>query len=357
MNIDKVNRRRAFIINVVYWAVILALVFLCLKYVAVWVMPFLIGFLIAYSLKPIVEFLHRRLKGSRKVWAIVVIMLAYGVLGLLLWLIGARIVVGVMQLFEMLPSAYTNSFEPALVKVNEITAEFFSGLSPSISETLDSVTNALEDFIVNTSKNALSWIAHVSTRVPSFLLALLFAVMSSVFISLDFGRIRGFIVKQLPAKYIGWLYDAKSYVTDTVLKYIRAYAIIMSVTFVELCIGLTVLRVENSILVALLIALVDIFPVLGTGGIVIPWIIIETIKGNYSLAVGLLIMYVIITIIRNIIEPRIVGQSLGLNPLLTLMSMYVGLVNFGFLGMISLPVLLMVAINFQESGKIRFWKS
>ncbi len=357
MNIDKVQRRRAFIINVVYWAVILALIYLCLKYVAVWVMPFLIGFVIAYTLKPIVEFLHRRLKGSRKLWAIIVIILAYGVLGVLLWLIGSRIVVGVMQLFEMLPSAYTNSFEPALEKLNEVTAEFFAGLSPGISDTLDSVTNALKDFIVNTSKSALSWIAQTSTRVPSFLLALLFTIMSSVFISLDFGRIRGFIVKQLPAKYIGWLYDAKSYMTDTVLKYMRAYAIIMSVTFVELSIGLTILRIENSILVALIIALVDILPVLGTGGIVIPWIIIETIQGNYRLAAGLLIMYVIITVIRNIIEPRIVGQSLGLNPLLTLMSMYVGLINFGFIGMLGFPVLLMIAINFQESGKIRFWKS
>lgn len=357
MNIDKVQRRRAFIINTVYWAVILALVYLCLKYVAVWVMPFLIGFLIAYALKPIVEFLHRKCKGNRKVWAILVIIIAYGILGLLLWLVGSRIVISIVRLFEMLPSAYANNFEPALAKINNMTSEFLSGLTPTISDTLDSIMNALKDFVINTSKSAVSWLAHASARLPSFLLALLFTIMSSVFISLDFGRIRSFIVKQLPPKYIGWLYDAKSYLTDTVLKYLRAYLIIMSITFVELSIGLTILRVENSILVAMLIAFVDIFPVLGTGGIVIPWIVIEIIKGNYSLALGLLIMYVIITVIRNIIEPRIVGQSIGLHPLLTLMSMYVGLVNFGIVGMIGLPVLLMVAINFQESGKIRFWKS
>lgn len=357
VNIDKVQRRRAFIINTVYWAIIIVLIYLCLKYVAVWVMPFLIGFLIAYILKPLVELLHRRFKGNRKLWAVIVIILAYGALGVLLWLTGSRIAIEVVKLFEKLPSAYTNSFEPALVKINDMTAEFFSGLSPSISETLDSVMTALKDFIINTSKSAMSWLAQASARLPSFLLALLFTIMSSVFISLDFGRIRAFVVKQLPAKYIGWLYDAKSYLVDTVLKYLRAYLIIISITFVELSIGLTILRIESAILVALLIAFVDIFPILGTGGIVIPWIIIELVKGNYQLALGLLIMYVIITVIRNIIEPRIVGQSIGLHPLLTLMSMYVGLVNFGVAGMILLPVLLMVAINFQKSGKIRFWKT
>lgn len=357
MNIDKVQRRRAFITNTVYWAIIIALIYLCIKYVAVWVMPFIIGFAIAYALKPIVETLHRKLKGNRKVWAILVILLAYGVLGVLLWLLGSRIITGIMQLFEMLPHTYTNSFEPALERLNNSMGEFLSGLSPSISETLDTITNSLKEFIVNTSKSALSWIAQSSAKLPSALLALIFTIMSSVFISLDFGRIRTFIVKQLPAKYIGWLYDAKSYITDTVLKYMRAYLIIMSVTFVELSIGLTVLRVKNSIVVALLISMIDIFPVLGTGGVVIPWIIIEIIKGNYQLALGLLVMYVIITVIRNIIEPRIVGQSLGLNPLITLMCMYVGLMNFGVFGMIALPILMMVIINFQESGKIHFWKS
>ncbi|MFA9380739.1 MAG: sporulation integral membrane protein YtvI [Acetanaerobacterium sp.] len=357
MNIDKVQRRRAFIINTLYWAIIITLVYLCLKYVAVWIMPFIIGFLIAYSLKPVVEFLHRKLKGNRKVWAVIVIIFAYSILGALLWLIGSRIAIGVVRLFEMLPDAYTNNFEPALIKLNDMTAEFFSGLSPTISDTLDNVMNAISDFIINTSKTAVSWLAQASTKLPTFLLALVFTIMSSVFISLDFGRIRAFIVKQLPAKYIGWLYDAKSFVTDTLLKYMRAYLILMTITFVELSIGLTILRIESSILVALLIALVDILPVLGTGGILIPWIVIEIVKGNFSLALGLLIVYAVVIIIRNIIEPRIVGRSIGLNPLLTLMCMYIGLVNFGFVGMIVLPILLLVAINFQESGKIRFWKT
>ncbi len=361
MNIDKVERRRAFIINTIYWVVVIALIYVSLKYVAKWIMPFIIGFFIAYLLKPLVELLHRKLKGNRKIWAVLVMILAYGVVGLLLWLLGSRIVYGFQKLFEMLPNMYTYDLEPALERVNEFFVNFFSGLTPAISDTLNTmlsnVMGALRDFVVNTSKSVVGWIALASTKLPTLLLGLIFTIMSSVFISIDYQRIRGFLLKQLPSKYIGWLYDGKSFVSDTLLRYLRAYSIIMSITFVELSVGLTILRVESAILIALIIAVVDIVPVLGTGTIVIPWIVISIIQGNYARAVGLLILYVVIIIVRNIMEPRIVGQSIGLNPLLTLMCMYIGLVNFGVIGMLLLPMLLLIAINFQESGKIKFWKT
>lgn len=361
MNIDKVERRRAFIINTLYWAIVIALIYLCMKYVASWIMPFIIGFVIAYLLKPAVEFLHRKLKGNRKVWAMVVIIIAYGLLGVLLWLLGWRIAAGLKSLFEVLPSVYTNDLEPALKRANDYFITTSSGFSPDITQAvqdmLTNVTNGLKDLIINISKSVVGWAAQVSAKVPTIFISFIFTIMSSIFILSDYPNVRRFLLKQLPSKYIGWLQDAKGFVSDTLLKYLRAYSIIMSITFVELSIGLSVLRVESSILVALLIAIVDIVPVLGTGSVVIPWIIICIIQGNYGRALGLLIMYVVILIVRNIMEPRIVGQSIGLNPLLTLMCMYIGFVNFGVLGMLLIPMLLLIAINFQESGKIKFWKT
>ncbi len=357
MNPEKTQRRYSFIINTLYWALIITLIYLCLKYVASWIMPFIIGFCIAYALKPVVEFLHRKLKGGRKLWAVLVVLFAYAILGVLLWLIGVRIVLGLEKLFAMLPDMYTNDIEPSLTQLNATVIEFLSDLSPTISDTLNSVMNALKDFVLSTSKSVVSWIALTSAKVPSFLLGLLFTVMSSIFISIDYNNVRTFIFKQLPAKYIGWLYDARSFVHDTLLKYLRAYSIIMSITFVELSIALTILGVKSSIWVALVVALVDIVPILGTGTIVIPWIAISLVQGDYRMAIGLLIMYLVIAVVRNVIEPRIVGKSIGLNPLLTLMCMYIGLVNFGVIGMLILPMLLLITINFQDSGKIRFWKT
>ncbi|SDO02542.1 sporulation integral membrane protein YtvI [Acetanaerobacterium elongatum] len=361
MNIDKVERRRAFIINTLYWAIVIALIYLCLKYVAAWIMPFIIGFFIAYLLKPAVEFFHRKLKGNRKAWAVLVIIIAYGLLCLLLWLLGWRIVTGLRSLFEVLPNVYMNDIEPALQRLNDYFVNITAGLSPDITQAiqdmLGNVMNGLKDLVINVSKSVVSWVAQVSAKVPAFLLSLIFTIMSSVFILLDYPNIRSFLLKQLPSKYVGWLQDAKGFVSDTLLKYLRAYSIIMSITFVELSIGLGILRVKSFILIALIIAVVDILPVLGTGSIVVPWIIICIIQGNYGRAAGLLILYVVIIVVRNIMEPRIVGKSIGLNPLLTLMCMYIGFINFGVLGMLLIPMLLLIAINFQESGKIKFWKT
>ena len=115
-------------------------------------------------------------------------------------------------------------------------------------------------------------------------------------------------------------------------------ALIMSITFVELSVGLTLIGVNRAILVALLIAIFDILPVLGTGGIMIPWVILSALGGDLPHAFALLVLYVIITVIRNIIEPRIVGAQIGLHPVLTLMSMFVGNHLFGIVGLFGLPI-------------------
>ena len=108
---------------------------------------------------------------------------------------------------------------------------------------------------------------------------------------------------------------------------------------------------------ALIICIVDIFPVLGTGTVIIPWAIYEFIMGNSNLALGLAVMYVLITVIRNFIEPKIVGHSVGLHPIVTLTSMYVGLQLFGFFGMLMMPIIIIMIKVLQDNGKIHLWKN
>ncbi|MDZ5016645.1 AI-2E family transporter, partial [Clostridium perfringens] len=150
--------------------------------------------------------------------------------------------------------------------------------------------------------------------------------------------------------------DVKDYIVGTLFKLIKAYAIIISITFIELSIGLSILKVESAITIAALIALVDILPVLGTGGVVIPWVIIEAVKGNFGLAIGLAILYVTITVIRNILEPKIVGQQVGLHPLVMLVCMFMGARIFGFLGLFILPFIVIILKNLNDSGKIHIFK-
>ena len=125
----------------------------------------------------------------------------------------------------------------------------------------------------------------------------------------------------------------KEYIIGTLFVCIRSYAIIMSITFVELSIGFTIIGLEYALPIAFGIAIFDILPFWETGGIMLPWAVITAIRGDIPLALSLLAVYVVVTIIRNIIEPKIVGAQLGLHPVVTLVSMFVGTQLFGVLGL------------------------
>ena len=127
-----------------------------------------------------------------------------------------------------------------------------------------------------------------------------------------------------------------------ILGWVRAYLILLTLTFFELFIGLTIIGVRYSFILAMIIAAVDILPVLGTGTVLIPWSIISLLMKNYRVGLGLLILYGVISIVRQISEPKIVGKSLGMPPLLSLISMYVGFRLFGFFGMLAGPAAAMI---------------
>ncbi len=131
----------------------------------------------------------------------------------------------------------------------------------------------------------------------------------------------------------------------------------MTLTFVELSIGLSLIGIDHSVLIALAISIFDILPVLGTGGIMIPWSLICLIQGNFILGIELILVYVIITVIRNIVEPKIVGAELGIHPVATLMAMLVGGQLFGIIGLFGFPILLSFILFKTEKNKNEKTKS
>ena len=137
---------------------------------------------------------------------------------------------------------------------------------------------------------------------------------------------------------------------------IRSYALIMSITFMELFLGLSLFGVEYALLIALCIAVFDILPVLGTGGIMIPWAVITAILGDYPMALKLFGLYIFITIVRNIIEPKIVGSQIGLHPVVTLVSMFAGVQLFGVVGLFGFPIGLSLLMHLNRTGTIKIFK-
>ena len=163
-------------------------------------------------------------------------------------------------------------------------------------------------------------------------------------------------MRQLPEKQQAWATDIKSFIFLTLGRLIQAYATLMLITFLELCIWLTLIGIPHSIMISALIAIVDILPILGTGTVVIPWVVIEFIMGNWHLGMLLLLMYGFILIVRNILEPKIVGHHIGLYPLVTLVSMYVGLKALGAVGMFIFPLTVIILKHLHDSGKVRIWE-
>ncbi len=360
MKDEKIEKRRKFIINTIYYAFIALLVFLGFKYVAKWVLPFILGFIIASMVKPSAIGLNKLTRINKKVCTGIVLVFYYALIIFLIWVLGARIVSSLKDLFTQLPSYYNESIAPFFNEINNLIIDLTSKISPDtldqIYSMFETVSDKVREFIVSFSSGTVSYLANTTAKIPFFFISFVFTILSSIFISLDYDRIIEFIKKQFPESAANFMSDTKRHLGKTLVRYLRAYVIILVITFIELSIGLSILGTENAIGLAAIIAVADILPVLGTGGVLIPWAIISLINQNYFYGIGLIIIYVVVLVVRNFTEPKIVGDQLGLNPLVTLISIYVGYLWMGIFGMILLPVTVTILSGLNRSGKIKLWK-
>ncbi len=354
-----VEQRKEFIINGLYYGILMVGLYFLVVFSARYLMPFIVGFVIASLLKPLVGLLTSRF-GQKKYLSLLVIILFYIVLGFaLVWLVFALLNL-LISLSEMLPIYYKDILEPGIIELgawfNELLgrldsnfSEFILGFSDDAFKTLISVLNRL-------SNSLIAFLSGFVKSVPSLLISILIAIISSFFFTLDYQNIVNALLSIFPKRTQTLIVDVKHGFITTLGKYLRSYIKLMSLTFVELSIAFTLLGIGNPFGLALLIASVDILPVLGTGSIMIPWFIFELAVGDTRLGVMLLLVYIMITVVRNILEPRIVGKQIGLHPLLTLVCIYVGLKLFGFVGLIGLPIMVTILMTLNAEGKLSLFK-
>ncbi len=357
---DKTEQKRSFLIRVLYiafWGIIL---YALLKYAMPLFMPFVIAFLLAFLLKPLINLLAKKTRLNRKLISIVLLTVLYIIIGLLLVLLGARLIVYLGNLFSRLPHFYSTTLEPAFEDFGNWFDNFINTRDPALagffSTASDSLSNAASSVVGSISSGAINLITGIATSVPWFLVAFLITIIASYFFVVDYYRVTSFLVRQLSEKHRRLLFVIKDYVVNVLFRFARAYLIILSITFAEVAVGLLILRVPYAFLIALITALVDILPVLGTGTIMIPWAVYCLVTGDYFLGIGLAILYIIITVVRQIIEPRIVGRQIGLYPLITLICMFIGARLFGFWGLLGFPVAITVIIYLNRKGEISLFK-
>ena len=353
--------KKDFIIDVIYYSLIFVIVYLAIKYLFGVLFPFVLGFLIAFSLKPLIRWIVKKTKLNNKFVSLLILIFFYALIGMALFFIIARGANYLSSLFSQLPYIYTHEIQPVIESFTTWISQIFVGIDPSVVSLMEqfesNILDSLMKFFTSLSTNSISFLTSLITKVPAFFLAFFFSIISSFFITIDYDKITSFLNAQFTGRGEKLFMGIRNNGLSVILNFIKAYAIIISVTFIEASVGLSLLGYSNAIGISIIIAVVDILPVLGTGTIIIPWTIIEAVNGNYGSALGLALLYIVITVIRQVIEPKIVGDKIGLYPLITLISMYIGTMYFGIIGLFLVPIGVTIAVKLQEDGIINFYKS
>ena len=355
----KTEKRRAFIIHFLYFIIILSVSFAVIKYGLPMLSPFVIAFLIAYGLKGPVTFLSRKMNLNPKITAILSVLLFYCTIGLLITLLSVKAFSSFSLLIGNLPGIYAYHVEPVLKGLFDTVGQSALHIDASLLSAFDEIegqfVQSLGQMVSNLSMEAMGWISGFASSLPGLFIKMLLMIISTFFIAADYDQLTGFCLRQFDQKTMNIILQVKEYVAGTLFVCIRSYALIMSITFIELSVGLTVIGVKNPVPIALLISIFDILPVLGTGGIMIPWIILEALTRNFTLSFALLAVYLFVTVVRNILEPKIVGTQIGLHPIVTLSSMFVGTQLFGVIGLFGFPIGLSLLRYLNEKGTIHLF--
>ncbi|HHW72421.1 MAG TPA: sporulation integral membrane protein YtvI [Firmicutes bacterium] len=349
------EQRKQFVINASYFAIIAGIAYLVMKYVLGLVAPFIIGFLVALVLQRSITFFSAKLRLPKKLAAVLLVLVFYAVLGVLLFWLAMSVFAGVKVLVERLPAVYANDIEPFLMDVFESVERIMLRFDMTVADFLEdfhvTLSQSLGKIVSEVSSAAISAVTSAVSSVPKAFFGIVLAVISSAFFAMDFEMVMGFFQSLLPAKWQGMSGEIRAFSSNILGKYLKAYALIMLITFTEMAVGLSILGVNGAIPIAAFTAVVDVLPVLGTGGIVIPWGLFNLVRGNLFLGFGLLVLYVVITFIRQAVEPRLVGQQIGLHPIVVLLCMYAGLKLFGVVGLFGLPITILVIKYFYTHGK------
>ncbi len=333
--------KKQFLVNFLYVAIISVLTVLISRFLLLRMFPFLLSIIVAgLSQKPAI-FLSKRTGIKKPYCAVLLSAGIYLGVGAGLVFLVYRLIIYSVGLIDFLPDFFS-SLKSIIQSVEGWLAEYFpQEYKLSLSGVLENISKSLTDFLTNTVKA-------IVTSLPSFLLSSVVALVSACYISKDFDGLSKFAKSLCSEAFYNRFLRIKAIFSKSVLKIIKGYFLLMLITFAELWLGLSVLGIKNSYLWALLIAFIDFLPVLGTGAVMVPWAVYSALTGNTGLAISLAILYVIIIIVRNFCEPKIVSGQMGINPLFILFSMYLGLKLFGGVGLIILPIILIVTIKYYK---------
>ncbi len=356
-----IEKRKKFIISFFYFIILFGLSILLVRYALPALFPFAVALLVTLLLRPLVNFLVRKLHFNRGAISVIFVLLFYGTIGLVVVLLVIKLINYIGIGIAKLPDFFNQTIVPALRSAGDSISKLIENfdsdgvidLTDASSKLIASLNTTISDF----SGKALSVVGSYATSVPAWLLNIVITIISTAFMLIDFDSIKGFISRQLPDEKRKFLSSVGETLGKVIWKYLTSYMLIMFITFAEIALGLTIIGQRNPFGIAAGIAVLDILPVVGSGLILVPWSIICMLTGNIGKGIGILILWAILSVIRQIIEPKIVGDTVGMHPLLTLFGMLFGNFVYGGIGIFLVPISMALCQSLQRQGVIHIYKT
>ena len=367
----------SFLLNLAYWAAILLIIYFVFRYLLRIVAPIAVAFVLAAVVRPLARLLSRETRyvkneqGERvlvrrkfhmnqTLAGVLSVLVLYLVLAGLIVLVVARVSNTVVHLAAAAPDFYENSVVPGFNRLYErilvLSARVDESVVSAVQASLPNLISSIGSAVTSFSARLVSWLTSQATRLPSILLNTLITLIATVFIAVDFDRIRQFIRRNLKEKTLRLAVNVKNSFLDMIWQFLRSYFLIFLITSAENALGLWIIGVQHPLLIGILIGICDAFPIVGSGTVLIPWATITLITGGIGRGLGLLALYLVITVVRQIIEPRIIGKRVGLRPIVTLTCMYAGTRLFGGVGLFVLPIMAAIIADLNSSGLIHLFR-
>lgn len=323
--------------------------------------PFIIAALLVMLINPIIHFLQNKARFPRILAVLTTLLLFFFAFAGAITLLIAEIISGTAYLANIVPAKVNNMinsvqsfFINKVIPFYEGIASKFTALDASKQDTITSsireASNKLSGSLTSFLQNFLTSLPALVSWIPSAATAIVFILLATFFISKDWNKISKNITKRLPTSITTPSGDVIKDLKKAFIGFLKAQLILITITFIIILTGLLIMQVDHVLTIALIIAIVDLLPYLGTSAVLIPWAIYEFAIGDLFMGIGLSILYLIVTSTRQFIEPKVLSTNLNLDPLMTLISLFVGYKLFGFLGLILGPIGLVFGITLYRTG-------
>lgn len=341
------------ILNLMTALVVLLLCIFLLPKCIWFFMPFIVGWLISMIASPVVRFFEEKLKVRRKAVSALVIIAVLAVVVLLVYVVGCKLVEEGINFINELPEMW-NNIVAEFAQVGASLQGIYDRMPADMQQTLDDVILEMGDYFSNVMGNvslpSFEAVGNVAKAIPDVFLGVVICLLSSYFFVADKTYMSDVMKKYVP--------DSIRYRIDLIRRsfskaiggYFKAQLKIECWVYILLVAGLMILDVRYAFLVALGIAFLDFLPVFGTGTVMLPWAVIELLNKNYKMMFGLLIIWLVGQLVRQVIQPKIVGDSMGMDAIPTLFLLYIGYKAAGVAGMILAVPIGIIVVNLYEEG-------